>query len=93
MNVIVEAGGAPVKPGDSAEDTCICKGNWQLIIKEAAPLMDNQFVQESTGNIYTFWGVLHGSDDYYYVMSRDGKVQLLSCVGSIEEAGFRLLAR
>jgi hypothetical protein len=43
------------------------------------------------GDVYTFFGVVHASDDYYYGMSCQGKVQLLSCVCSIEAYGFTLL--
>jgi hypothetical protein len=82
----------PVSLSAPLTNECICQGNWQRIIKEATPLLDKQFVQNSTGDIFTFCGVLHSSDDYYYVMSHRGKFNFLSCVGTIEHAGFKLLA-
>lgn len=75
-----------------ANAECICRGNWRQIIKEVEHLIDKQFAEERTGNIFTFVGVLHGSDDYYYAMSRSGEFKLLSCVGSINGFGFKLIA-
>ncbi len=58
--------------------------------KEYEPLLDKQFVEDRTGDVWTFFGLVHGSDDYYYGMSREGALMLLSCVGSIEAFGFTL---
>lgn len=71
---------------------CICKGNWRLIIKETESLLDKRF-RNQHGEEYTFFGIVHGSDDFYYGMSsKDHGMQLLSCVGSIEEGhGYHLV--
>lgn len=73
---------------------CICHGNWRDIIAESESLFERRFVN-SAGVPYLFLGVLHGADDYYYLMSPIGnpagiKHSLLSCVGSIEGYGFVL---
>lgn len=66
-----------------SNNTCICKGNWQQIIKESEHLIDKKF-KDPNGNQYTFVGVVHGSDDYYYGMvDPDGKLMMLSCVGNL----------
>ena len=72
-------------------EACICKGNWRNIIAECEHLIGQTFV-DNTGIEYTFYGLVHGSDDYYYGMWRkDGEPRLLSCVGSIDGWGFRLV--
>lgn len=68
---------------------CICKGNWRAIVAGAEPLLDRIYVDER-GNRYRFFGIVHASDDYYYGMHGQGKLRLLSCVGSIEGHGFVL---
>jgi hypothetical protein len=75
---------------ESQNDNCICKGNWQNIIKDCGKYMGMYYTNEK-GKKWRFEGVLHSSDDYYYVMTRKGKTQLLSCVGDIEGYGFDLL--
>lgn len=76
-----------------SKNDCICKGNWRLIIREFKHLIDHTFT-DSKGDQFIFFGVVFGSDDYYYGMSRisgnGDKFQLLSCVGSIETHGYRL---
>lgn len=76
-------------PGASGADpNCICRGNWRSIVKRAEPLIGRHY-RGPDGKKYTFFGVVHGNDDFYYGMSRKGsKLQLLSCVGSIESYGF-----
>lgn len=70
---------------------CICKGNWRAIVKESEPLIGKRFVNHQ-GVVFRFFGVVHGGDDYYYGMcSKEGGTHLLSCVGSIEGHGFKLL--
>ncbi len=69
---------------------CICHGNWRSIVKEVNPLIDRRYVDEK-GNVWNFFGVVHGGDDFYYGMWRKGHMTLLSCVGSIEGHGFKLL--
>jgi hypothetical protein len=80
-----------IKSSDHNSDGCICKGNWRAIIAEAEPLMDKKFVEDRTGDIFTFIGALHGSDDYYYLMSRENSIKLLSCAGNIVGHGYTLL--
>ncbi len=75
------------------DDTnCICKGNWRNIVSESLPLLGKRFTDE-TGHEYTFYGVVHGEDDYYYGMcDDDGCCYLLSCVGSLETHGYSIKA-
>ncbi len=66
---------------------CICRGNWRDIVKEAEPLLDKKLVRD--GKAWRFFGVVHGSDDYYYGLSNaDGEFLLLSCVANLENWGF-----
>ena len=70
---------------------CICRGNWRAIVKEATPFLDKSF-KSCDEKIFTFLGVMHGSDDYYYLMwDRNLGLRMLSCVGSIEAHGYTLL--
>jgi len=71
---------------------CICKGNWRNIVKESEPFLDRIFV-DNNGQRFRFYGIVHGSDDYYYGMYRlaDGQSVLLSCVGDLETHGYTLL--
>lgn len=69
---------------------CICEGNWRELIKECDSLFDRIYKTEN-GVYYTFIGIIWGSDDFYYcMMSGDGKIRRLSCVGSIEGYGLTL---
>jgi len=70
---------------------CVCKGNWRLLVDECQSLLDCKF--QSGPDTYTFFGLVHGSDDYYYGMWDDKKkrIRLLSCVGAIEGFGFKLI--
>ena len=61
---------------------CICKGNWRSIIHESEPLFGKRF-RYKKGGTYTFAGVMHSEDDYYYVMWSEKKTNFLSCVGNI----------
>jgi len=72
---------------------CICRGNWRDIIKEYGPLIGKKFVYEGDGEYYTFFGVVHGDDDYYYGMMghMSERPMLLSCVGSLKTFGFKLV--
>jgi hypothetical protein len=73
-------------------DRCICEGNWRLIVGECRTLLDRKYRETRTGDEFLFFGVVHGSDDYYYGMwNRDRGMVLLSCVGSIEAQGFELI--
>lgn len=72
-----------------ADDGCICKGDWRLIVKEVEHLINTQFI-DSRGDKFNFFGIVHGGDDYYYGMSSPVGVRLLSSVGSIEGHGYSI---
>lgn len=75
------------------DEGCICEGKWREIIRRNLPFLDKKFVDEQ-GKEWTFYGIVHGSDDYYYGMCDDeGRLALLSCVGSIASQGFRLIGK
>lgn len=69
---------------------CICEGNWRNIVTEVQHLIDKTFKCKHTGKKYVFYGVVWGSDDFYYGMYREGDSKLLSCVGNLEGHGFYL---
>lgn len=82
---------APPKPApEQQDDGCICKGNWRLIIKETQHLFGKQF-RDSNGDEFTFYGVVHSDDDYYYGMSGKSGGRMLSCVGDLDGHGFELV--
>lgn len=61
---------------------CICKGNWRLIVSEMEPLFGKKYTRN--GKEYTLSGVVHASDDYYYLMvENNGVAHLASCVGAL----------
>lgn len=64
---------------------CICKGNWRKLVSECEPLFGKMY-KGYDDQIYSFFGLVHAYDDYYYGMYnvKDKSIQLLSCVGSIE---------
>ena len=75
---------------------CICQGNWRLIIKESEHLFGKKFM--SGEYEYIFLGVLHGEDDYYYVMWNTNpkdqitrRYELLTCVGDLAGHGYNLV--
>lgn len=63
--------------------------NWSNLIDEYDSLIGEKYLDDD-GNEHIFIGLLHGQDDYYFVMWREGKVKLLTCVGIPEQMGFRL---
>lgn len=83
----------PAKVGSSegldagSEAGCICRGNWRAIVAETEKLIGRKY-RGHDGKKYTFFGIVHGGDDYYYGLHRAGKLRLLSCVGSIEGHGY-----
>jgi len=84
-----ERGVAIGKAVESAEG-CICRGNWRAIVKESQPLIDKRFT-DHRGHEFSFFGVVHGGDDFYYGMwSKEHGMRLLSCVGSLEAHGFTM---
>lgn len=68
---------------------CICAGNWRLIVRESEPLLDKPFTAPD-GDVWHLFGIVHGSDDIYYGMCRNGQIKLLSCVGSLASHGYEL---
>jgi len=72
---------------------CICRGNWRAIVRANDHLFGKKFVFEGTGEYHTFEGVMHGDDDYYYVMYEiaSERCKFLSCVGSLETHGYTLV--
>jgi hypothetical protein len=63
-------------------------GNWTRLIKEHDSAIGNTYIDEG-GKEYIFIGLLHGQDDYYYVMWSEGNVRLLTCVGELGQMGFK----
>jgi hypothetical protein len=61
-------------------------------VDEVQEFFDRRFVCERTGKTYIFFGVVWGSDDFYYGMIPVGvgSLKLLSCVGSLDAHGFTL---
>lgn len=80
-----------LRAAEGDADGCICKGNWRAIVKECEPLFGKRY-RDDNGNEYTFFGVVHSDDDYYYGMTGEAGMKLLSCVGSIENFGFTLVS-
>ena len=73
------------------DESCVCKGNWRNILKRVESLIGREFLEERTGLTWHFFGLVHGDDDYYYGMFREGKLCLSSCVGSLEGNGYTLI--
>jgi hypothetical protein len=68
----------------------VSRNNWQSIVAETENLLDREFVDQH-GQYYTLFGIVQGKDDYYYGMSGKQGTKLLSCVGSLETHGYRLV--
>lgn len=70
---------------------CICEGNWRNIIGECEHLIGKRF-KDRNGVQYTFFGIVHGEDDYYYGMCKKGGTGmiLLTCVGNLDTHEFQL---
>lgn len=61
------------------------KDNWTLIVKEYVPKIGFQY-KDHSGTEYTFFGLVHADDDYYYgLMGMDGKIMLATCVGGLDQ--------
>lgn len=71
---------------------CICGGNLRALVKEHEHLFDRVFKNEKN-QFFTFFGIVIGSDDYYYGLVRHSKgtVVLSSCVLRLENAGYELV--
>lgn len=61
--------------------------NWTRLVDEYDPLIGNKYLDDE-GKEHIFIGLLHGQDDFYFVMWRAGRVRLLTCVGIPEQMGF-----
>jgi hypothetical protein len=79
--------GGQVRAEEVMEEGCICKGNWRAIVKESEQDIGKQY-SDRDGKVWTFFGVVHSDDDYYYGMWREGHLNLLSCVGSLALGGY-----
>lgn len=72
-----------------SDPECICKGNWRLIVREAEPLIGTKFRRDHDGAAFSFFGVVHADDDYYYGMwSKEHGLVLRSCVGPLLGDGY-----
>ena len=69
---------------------CICQGNWRILFKEYSDRYGHRFVDRH-GEVFTFVGLVDADDDYYFLMIAvsTGRAQLLSCVGNIEDFGYK----
>jgi len=65
-------------------------GNWDAIITACVLLFYKKYKHDSNENPYVFEGVLWSNADYYYVMRDEftSNLDLLSCVGALENFGF-----
>ena len=78
----------------TVDDGCICRGNWRLIVKECEALAPKSFdtagarFRDSKGDEFYFCGVVHGYEDYYYLLHGKAGMRLLSCVGNMETFGY-----
>lgn len=60
------------------------KDNWTLLVSEYWPKFDFEY-RDRQGKTWRFFGLVHAEDDLYYgMMDKNGKVQLASCVGSLD---------
>lgn len=78
---------------ENIDPNCVCHGNWRILVKKYEKLLNTQY-KDGAGKVYTFFGLVHASDDYYFGMSENStkKRVLLSCVGDIEDFGFKVYA-
>lgn len=67
-------------------EACICSGTWRAIVKGAEPLIGRRYRRHRDGTVYTFFGIVHADDDYYYGMyNKDAGLLLCSCAGPLGE--------
>ena len=86
---------AALQESERETAACICKGNWRSIVAKYEPLIGRHF-KDHRGLEYTFGGIVHSDDDYYYLLTQPGdwtdrRVVLSSCVGSLEGSGYTLI--
>ena len=67
--------------------------NFKDIVEEYYENFGRVYEEERTAERYRFLGILYSYDDLYYAMSNEegGDLKLLSCVGSPEGFGFKLV--
>ena len=67
--------------------------NWKLIVEEMYDKIGMVYEDTATGELYRMFGLVHGESDYYYgLYGIDGEgLALISCVGSLENCGYKLL--
>lgn len=60
--------------------------NWISLVERYDSLINTKWIDESDGVEYIFDGLLHASDDYYYMMRNiaTGKTLWISCCGVLE---------
>lgn len=65
--------------------------SWKSLLERYEHLIGSQY-KDPKNKTWIFVGLLHGEDDYYFVLNLVGSdiCRLASCVGSIEMADFRL---
>lgn len=69
--------------------------NWAKLVEKYEPLIGGIYLDVNEKE-WTFIGLLHGQDDFYYVMWQEGvdppyyggRTRLLTCVGSLAGIGF-----
>lgn len=69
---------------------CICEGNWRAIVKDHEHLLDKKFrikFSRYYSGVWGFFGIVHGSDDYYYGFYNieTKELALLTCVGRFDD--------
>lgn len=64
--------------------------NWNRIVGKYGSLIGRQYKDEK-GKVYSFFGLVHGDDDFYFGMAAQGDLRLLSCVGTPETMGLELI--
>ncbi len=98
MNTVLSCDTCNSRPmiGTESKLKCECGGtyivkgvenNWILLVSKYTGLIGNTYTNK--GKEYTFFGLVHGYDDFYYGMcDNNHKVLLLSCTGDLETHGF-----
>lgn len=67
-------------------DTCICKGNWKLLVTKYQEDIDKTYLDKD-GNKFIFVGIMWGKEDSYFVLhgiDTPHKTIYVSCEGSLE---------
>ena len=72
------------------DNGCICRGSWRELVKKMEPFFEKVYRDEHGGR-HLFVGLVHGADDYYYGLTGEKGIQLLSCVFPLEQYGYELI--